>query len=134
VLENVDYLTPNETELRILMGLAPDDPNPTIELANDLRRQGVGNLIVTMGEKGLLVMTDEGEANVPGLEVDVVDTTGAGDAFNSGLAVALAEGKDLIAAVKFANCVGALACTKLGVIPSLATREMVDDFYSKNYS
>jgi ribokinase len=134
VLENVDFLTPNETELRILMGLAPDDPNPTIELANDLRRQGVGNLIVTMGEKGLLVMTDEGEANVPGIEVDVVDTTGAGDAFNSGLAVALAEGKDLIAAAKFANCVGALACTKLGVIPSLATRAMVDDFYSKNYS
>lgn len=134
VLKNVDYLTPNETELRILMGLAPDDPTPTVELANALRLQGVGNLIVTMGEKGLLVMTDEGQVNIPGLVVDVVDTTGAGDAFNSGLAVALSEGKELIDAVKFANCVGALACTRLGVIPSLATREMVDDFYAKNYS
>lgn len=134
VLKNVDYLTPNETELRILMGFAPDDPTPTVELANALRLQGVGNLIVTMGEKGLLVMTDEGQVNIPGLVVDVVDTTGAGDAFNSGLAVALAEGKELIDAVKFANCVGALACTRLGVIPSLASREMVDNFYAINYS
>jgi ribokinase len=66
--------------------------------------------------------------------VDVVDTTGAGDAFNAGLAIALAEGKTLIEAVKYANCAGAIACTKLGVIPALGRRSMVDEFYSKTYT
>ncbi|RMF02028.1 MAG: ribokinase, partial [Chloroflexi bacterium] len=65
---------------------------------------------------------------VPGAAVEVVDTTGAGDAFNAGLAVALASGKPLPDAVRFANCAGAIACTRLGVIPSLGTREMVEQF------
>ena len=128
VLQNVDYLTPNETELRILMGLSPDDPTPTVELANQLRRQGVKNLIVTCGEKGALAISDAGLAEVPGISLaEIVDTTGAGDAFNAGLAVALAEGMPLLEAVRFANCSGALACTKLGVIPALARREQVEN-------
>jgi len=134
VLKYIDYLTPNETELRILMGLAPDDPTPTIELARQLRERGVGALTVTRGEEGALVLTDDGLIEVPGVSVDVVDTTGAGDAFNSGLAVALADGKDLIEAVEYANCAGAIACTKLGVIPSLGTRATVDQLYAEQYS
>lgn len=126
VLAAVDYLTPNETELRILLGLDPGDPTPTIDLAQEMRRRGVGNLIVTMGENGALVLTDHEQFTVPRVHVDVVDTTGAGDAFNSGLAVALAEGRSLLEAVRFANCAGALACTKLGVIPGLASRAEVD--------
>jgi ribokinase len=55
-----------------------------------------------------------------------VDTTGAGDAFNSGLAVALAEGKPLVEAVRYAACAGACACTRLGVIPALPTRQAVE--------
>ncbi len=133
VLANVDYLTPNETELRILLGLPPDDPAPTFDLAQRLRSHGVGTLIVTMGERGTLVLSEQGVTEVPGLPVDVVDTTGAGDAFNSGLAVALAEGRNLDDAVRFANCAGALACTKLGVIPSLATRAAVDALYDQHY-
>jgi ribokinase len=69
----------------------------------------------------------------PGVAVDVVDTTGAGDAFNAGLGVALAEGRSLVDAVQFANCAGALACTRLGVIPALATRAMVDRLYEMNF-
>jgi len=133
VLRNIDYLTPNETELRILMGLAPDDPTPTSDLAKQLRERGVGNLIVTMGEKGALVLTDDTLTQVPGVTVDVVDTTGAGDAFNSGLAVALAEGRDLIEAVRYANCAGAITCTKLGVIPAMGDRETVDRLYAEIY-
>ena len=125
VLQDVDYLTPNETELRILLGLAPDDPTDSVELALELRARGVGNLIVTMGEKGALVLTEDGQEEVAGVAVDVVDTTGAGDAFNAGLAVALAEGKRLAEAVAFANRCGAIACQKLGVIPGLAARSMV---------
>ncbi len=133
VLRNVDYITPNETELRILMGLAPDDPTPTLELAQRLHTRGAKNVIVTMGEKGALVLSEGQVTEVSRLTVDVVDTTGAGDAFNSGLAVALMEGRSLIDAVRFANCAGALACTKLGVIPSLATRDRVDQLYKQNY-
>jgi len=134
VLRNVDYITPNETELRIMMSLAPDDPTPTLELAQRLHTRGAKNVIVTMGEKGALVLSEGQVTEVPRLTVDVVDTTGAGDAFNSGLAVALMEGRSLIDAVRFANCAGALACTKLGVIPSLATRAMVDQLYQQHYA
>lgn len=133
VLRNVDYLTPNETELRVLLGLAPDDPQPTRELAHRLCERGVGNLIVTMGEKGVLVMTCDGHFEVPGIPVDVVDTTGAGDAFNSGLAVALAEGKDLPEAVRLAVCAGAIACTRLGVIPSFGDRAAVEAMYRAHF-
>lgn len=131
VLKQVDYLTPNETELRILLGLAPNDPTPTVELAAQLRRHGVGTLIVTMGEKGALILTGDQTTPVPGVAVEVVDTTGAGDAFNAGLAVALAEGRSLVEAVKYANCAGAIACTKLGVIPALGYRAQVDELYAK---
>jgi len=134
VLANVDYLTPNETELRILMGLAPNDPTPTEELARQLKARGVGTLIVTLGEKGALLCAEGDPILVPAVTVDVVDTTGAGDAFNAGLAVALAEGRDLLNAVRFANCAGALACTRLGVVPALATRAAVDALYRDNFS
>ncbi|MDE0464658.1 MAG: PfkB family carbohydrate kinase [Caldilineaceae bacterium] len=78
-----------------------------------------------MGEKGALILTEDGQNMVAGVPVEVVDTTGAGDAFNAGLAVALAEGKGLAEAVAFANRCGALACQALGVIPGLATRATV---------
>ena len=73
------------------------------------------------------MIDDQGLTHVPAVTVDVVDTTGAGDAFNAGLAVALAEGRPLLQAVQFANCCGALACTKLGVIPALAARSAAVD-------
>lgn len=133
VLRQIDYLTPNETELRILLGLAPDDPTPTADLARELRRRSSGVLIVTRGEHGALVLTAEETVEVPGVSVDVCDTTGAGDAFNAGLAVALAEGKSLLEAVKYATCAGAIACTRLGVIPSLGSREAVDRLYAERY-
>lgn len=133
VFQSIDYLTPNETELRILLDLAPNDPTSTPDLAAQLRRRGVRNLIVTQGERGALILNDEGQIAVPGVEVAVVDTTGAGDAFTAGLAVALAEGKGLEQAVQFANCAGALACTRLGVIPALGDRAMVDRLYGQTF-
>ncbi len=133
VLRQIDYLTPNETELRILMGLAPDDPTPTADLARELRQRSSGVLIVTRGEHGALVLTADEMVEVPGVSVDVCDTTGAGDAFNAGLAVALAEGMPLLEAVKYATCAGAIACTRLGVIPSLGSREAVDRLYAERY-
>jgi ribokinase len=133
VLRNIDVLTPNETELRILLGLPPDDPTPTSDLARQLQARGVQTVVVTMGDQGALILTDDTVVRVTGLSVEVVDTTGAGDAFNAGLAVALAEGRALMEAVRFATCAGALACTRLGVIPALARRETVDRRYAEDY-
>jgi ribokinase len=84
-------------------------------------------VVVTLGEQGALIVTDGGEAHhVPGQPVNVVDTTGAGDAFTCALATALAEGEPLITAVRFATFAGALACTRLGVIPALPRRAEVE--------
>lgn len=129
LLAHVDVLTPNESELRILLGLAPDDPTDTLELAGRLRQMGVRNIVVTRGSQGALVIHADGTTEqIPGVAVEVVDTTGAGDAFTSALAVALAGGQPLSAAVRYATYAGALACTKLGVIPALATKQAIDAF------
>ena len=93
IFESVDYLTPNESELRILLDLPADDPRSSRELAQELRRRGVRNVITTLGREGAMIFTDTLDIRVPAIEVEVTDTTGAGDAFNSGFAVALAEGR-----------------------------------------
>lgn len=121
IFAHVDYLTPNESELRILLGLAPDDPTGTRTLAAELRRRGVSTVIVTMGENGALVLGDDIDLVVSTPRVEVIDTTGAGDAFNAGFAVALGQGRPLADAVAYGTAAGAHACTRLGVIPSLAT-------------
>ena len=131
IFAHVDYLTPNESELRILLGLPPDDPRSSRELAGELRRRGVRNVVVTLGRNGALVLTDELDVKVPAVPVEVTDTTGAGDAFNSGFAVALAEGRDIVEAVRFGVVCGSIACTALGVVPSLPTRIRADALYAE---
>ena len=127
----VDYLTPNESELRILLGLPADDPRSSRELAAELRRRGVRNVVVTLGRSGALILTDDLDLKVAAVPVAVVDTTGAGDAFNSGFAVGLAEGRGLVDAVRFGVVCGAIACTRLGVIPSLPDRASADALFSQ---
>jgi ribokinase len=129
IFSYVDVLTPNESELRILSGLLPNDPADTVELAQALRRQGVKNIVITRGSRGAVLVNAAGEVeSIPGIPVETVDTTGAGDAFNSALAVGMAEGKSLSEAVHFAMYAGALACTRLGVIPSLPRRTEIEHF------
>ncbi|QRN84583.1 ribokinase (plasmid) [Chloroflexota bacterium] len=127
IYKDVDVLTPNETELKILLGLAPDEPGNVIDLARAIQKRGVGSVVVTRGEAGALVVHPDGEVTeVPGIKVDVVDTTGAGDAFNAALGTALGEGRSLVEAARFAVVAGGLCCTKLGVIPALPYREGVE--------
>jgi ribokinase len=84
----IDFLTPNESELRILCGLRPDDPADTLDLAHRLQAQGVKNVIVTRGKEGALIVAAIGLVEMfPIKPVQVVDTTGSGDAFNSALAI-----------------------------------------------
>jgi ribokinase len=83
-------------------------------------------VIVTLGERGALVCAAAGSERVPAPTVAAVDTTAAGDAFNAALAVALTEGRELGAVVRFANATAALACTRRGAQPSLPRRGEVD--------
>jgi ribokinase len=120
-LAAVDVLTPNETELRILSATAPDAPADDLDLAVGLLHRGVGSIVVTRGAAGALVVTANGSYTVASPDVEVVDTTGAGDAFSAALAARLLAGDDLETSSSFAVAAGALACTKLGVVPSLPT-------------
>jgi len=129
VLTLIDVLTPNETEARVLAGHSPDAAVAPEEVARQLIRNGVRQVVMTLGEKGALIVTETASTHVSGVQMSAVDTTGAGDAFNAGLAVAMACGDSLEAAVRFAVVTGGLAVTKEGVIPSLPRRQDVVQFY-----
>lgn len=123
----VDVLTPNNGEAYRLIGLAPDDPTPRDEVAQTLRERGTQVVVMTLGEEGALIAGPGGTVTVPGFDVNPVDTTGAGDGFNAGLAVALArDPDDLQGAVRYANAVGALTTTQVGAQPSLPRQSAVE--------
>ena len=126
LLQEIDILIPNETELEILSGMPVHDVESAKEAAHFLLKKGVSTIIITLGEKGALLLENEQEIHVPSEKVDVVDTTAAGDSFIGGLATALTKGWDLEKAVRYANCAGAAAVTKFGAQPSLPTPEEVE--------
>jgi ribokinase len=86
-------------------------------------------LVVTLGAEGALVHTRDTTTAVPGIPVDVVDTTGAGDTFCGALAARLAEGVPLARAVRFATTAAALSVRRPGAVPAIPTREEIDDFH-----
>jgi ribokinase len=129
ILELVDILTPNQSEARILAGLDPHADLKPEAVARQLIRGGVKQVIITLGENGALIVTGNSSRLVPALRMTAVDTTGAGDAFNAGLAMALACGASLEAAVQFAVVTGGMAVTREGVIPSLPRRNEVLETY-----
>lgn len=131
IFQHIDLLTPNQTEARVLLGVAPDDPTPDLDLCGRLLELGVGTVVLTRGEDGAVIVTPEGTTEVASAAVQVTDSTGAGDAFNGALAAALAEGATLEDAVLSGTRAGALACTKLGVIPALPTRNELDELLAE---
>jgi ribokinase len=131
VLQLVDVLTPNQTEAKVLAGRSPNARAEPEEVARDLIRAGVRKVVMTLGEKGALIVTLSSSKLIPAIQLRAVDTTGAGDAFNAGLATALASGETLESAVEFAVVTGGLAVTREGVIPSLPRREEVLQFYQQ---
>jgi ribokinase len=128
LLREVDFLTPNETEVAHLAGLPPDG-HPTSEAsAQVLVERGVRNVVVTLGSEGALWVHAGGAETFPAFRVRAVDTTAGGDAFNGGLALALAEGRAVPEAVTLANAVGACAVTRRGAQPSMPDREGLSAF------
>ncbi|MGE3540661.1 MAG: ribokinase [Candidatus Tectimicrobiota bacterium] len=122
----VDYLTPNEVEAAHLSGLPLRSLDEADEVARALRARGSQTVIITLGEQGAVVCQAEQLFPVPAFPITAVDTTAAGDAFNGALAVALAEGQALPAALRFANAAGALTCTQRGAQDALPRRHQVE--------
>lgn len=127
-LTDVDILTPNASEARILLGLPPDDPSPPRELAQRLLELGVGTVVVTLGDEGALIVGAKEATHVPAIPIQAVDVTGAGDSFNAALAVSLGEGLVLEDAVHVAVRAGAFTALRLGVIDGLPTRSELEKF------
>ncbi|MYB65953.1 ribokinase [Candidatus Poribacteria bacterium] len=134
LLSQVDILKPNEVEAGVLSGRAVSTPEERIAAAKALQSQiasdGISAVVLTLGEQGVLIYTQSQTTHIPAIAVEVVDTTGAGDAFSGALATTLAEDKPLIEAVKFANAAGAAAVTTLGATPSMPTQERIKEILS----
>jgi ribokinase len=122
-----DYVTPNETEAEILTGLPVASIADAERAADALLARGARNVIVTLGSRGALLKNASLREHVPAFTAGpVVDTTGAGDAFTGGLAVALAEGKSSPHAVRFGCAVAGLSVTRPGTAPSMPARAEID--------
>ncbi|WP_078552468.1 ribokinase [Bacillus alkalicellulosilyticus] len=111
LLETVDYITPNEHEVKQL----------DVPLCK-------GEMVITKGEEGVSIKAKEGNIAIPAHRVQVVDTTGAGDTFNGALAVALCEGKSIVEASQFAVAASALSVLKFGAQAGMPTLQEVEEF------
>jgi ribokinase len=125
-LSNVFALTPNETEGRVCLGMRPDHVIGDEDLAIALLELGVENVMLTLGPKGVLWVSRDGVRVIPALDVDVVDSVGAGDAFNAGLAVGLSENQSIVESIALGVTTASLSTQKRETIESYPYREEVD--------
>lgn len=128
LLAQVNWLTPNQSEAEQLVGFAVPGPAEAAQAAALLRQRGVPQVAIKLGEAGVWIDTGDRAFHLPAFQVPVVDTVAAGDAFNAGLAVALAEGQPLRAAVRFASAAAALTVSQAGAQPALPQRPAVEQF------
>ena len=131
LLSLVDIITPNESEAEILTDMPTDTNSQAMEAAHHLLSKGVETVILTLGSRGSLLLTEKMEKRIPAYLVDVIDTTAAGDAFCGALAAILSNGSIIEEAIKIANAAGALAVTKLGAEPSLPTKKDIDQLINR---
>ena len=133
LLQNVDFLTPNETETLTLLG----GPSLSMEVDSDVEQAarkilalGPRTVVLKLGARGCMIATEQGSIRVPGFKVSAVDTTAAGDVFNGAFATALAEGQTVQHAARFANAAAALSVTRPGAqnsVPSPAGSESISE-------
>lgn len=125
LLAMVSVATPNEHEIKVVVG--EQDQERAISKMLDA---GVGDVLVTLGSRGVMWSTPQARQIVPAFPVRAVDTTAAGDAFSGALACALARRLPMVEAIRYANAAAAISVTRMGAQPSLPTRAEVDAFLS----
>ena len=126
LLAVVDLLVVNEGEATAITGTSEPDMAGLLAL--------VPRVVLTLGGAGARYADRDGtDEHVPACQVDVVDTTAAGDAFTGALAVAWGEGRELVHAVRWASAAGAACVRKVGASNSLPSRADIDDLYARNY-
>ena len=133
LLRSADYLTPNESELSVLTGGAPQATlrrGDAVTRARQLIARGARKVIVKMGRQGALLVTESFEHLQPAFPVEAVDTTAAGDAFNAGLGFALARGAAQGDAIRYAAATAAVSVTRPGAQPSMPSRAEVDALFN----
>lgn len=122
-----DYVTPNESEAEALTGLPVTTIAEAEKAADALLARGVGAVVITLGGNGALYRDKARSVHVPVISAGpVVETTGAGDAFNGGFAVALSEGRDVVEAVRFGCATAGISVTRPGTAPSMPARAEID--------
>ena len=128
-----DYFTPNETEAAILAGIPVVTIEDAEEAAKIFLQRGIDTVVITLGEKGAYVRNSVINQHVPAFNMGgkVLETTGAGDAFNGGFAYALAEGMSLIEAVRFGSATAAISVTRLGTAPAMPVNSEIQDLLNK---
>ena len=120
-LQHVDVLTPNAHEASLLTESVVDDIPSAMRAAEQLQQRGCRQIIVTLGKQGLVLRQDNEAVHIPAHPVTAVDTTAAGDCFNGALVAALANGKSLDWAARWANVAASLSVSRQGAQPSLPT-------------
>jgi ribokinase len=128
----VDILTPNMTEAAMLVEFPVVDEDSVISAAGTLLGRGVRRVIVKMGRLGAYAADQESGQLHPAIPIEAVDTTAAGDAFNGGLAVALAEGRSFLEAMDWALAAGACAAAKEGAQPSMPGRDVLFELLAQS--
>jgi len=123
---NIDYFTPNETEAEFYTGIKITNEKEAKEASIKLLNLGLKKVIITLGEKGLFYSDGNEDIYLKAIPVKAIDTTGAGDAFNGGLAFALSQNKSIKNALNLANQVAGLSTTKLGAGNSMPLLSNLD--------
>jgi len=135
LFQQVDWITPNETETCTLLGTPSVQWNDSgmKDAADALLRRGVRNVVLKLGERGCYLALASGRREfVPAYQVRAVDTTAAGDAFNGAFATAMVRGQDPIGAAAWASAVAAISVTRAGAQPSMPNPQEVAQFLAQN--
>ena len=130
-----DYVTPNETEAETITGVLVASVADAVKAAEVLLNLGAGAAIITLGENGCLYHDGTSPVHVPAITAGpVVETTGAGDAFNGGLAAALAEGKLPLDAIRFGTATAAISVIRSGTAPSMPDRNEIETLLRRQFT
>ena len=125
--ENIFLIKPNETELNTLTQMHTNTLQEVIKASKKLLNKGVQNVLTSLGGRGSMLVNNEGYVFYPAQEIEVVDTTAAGDSFIASVALGIAEGNNLKDSIVFAIKVASITVSRQGAQSSIPSRDEIQD-------